>query len=698
MKNRIGFALLFLMGFALGLVIMTNEARAQQPAPASSAATAKQSSANQENGPYTVISSIEVGVRGIAIDGNADKYRSDLNYTPGFRVFDSSLLMKAREGEGIAFDSLSISSFGWGLGGGDHRGNDPNRSLRINAEKSKAYRFDANYRRFDYFNNLRNFALNQHTSDTEYRQGDFDLTLMPNNEKLRINLGYSLSRNSGPSIFTYDYARDEFPIIAPTRYASNEYRVGADAKLGVFDLSFQQGWRFFKDDTTYLITTPQAGNNTINTSVLTTFHRDLPTRGSTPFTRLSAHTFLGKMLDFTGRYIYSSSKTEFSLFETITGRDASGNNITLDRFNITGNAKKPNGMGDIGVTLFVNDRVRISDTFRVNNFRINGGDALLEGLFRTRPTQFGETVLPPVTVDTLSLRTTKYRRFLNLLEGDFDILPRLSLHFGYRFTDRRIELATQDVNNITGVATDPEGEVFTNFTDTFIFGFKAKPARGWSLYFDMERGSSDNVFTRIANYDFTNLRLRSIIRPSSKLSINASFVSRDNTNPSVNIDGKDFGVDVNSRIFTGTVDWTPNQKFYLSSGYNYTHLVSQAEVVFFLPSSVRATGLSRYFMKDNFAFINTYVEMHPRARLYAGYRFHKDPGQEDRVGFPTVLIGSYPYQFQSPEVRLQFKLRSRMDWIAGYQYYDFKEKFVNNQFYQAHLPYTSLRFYFGRRE
>ncbi len=696
MKDRIGFALLFLLGVALGLIFWTDEARAQQPAPTPS--QVQQPSANGESGPYTVVSSIEVGVRGIAINGNADKYRSDLNYTPGFRVFDSSLMMKSKEGDGLIFDALTVNTFGWGIGGTSNRGNDPNRSLRAIVEKTGAYRFNANYRRLDYFNNLRNFALNQHTSNTEYRQGDFDLTLLPQNEKLRINLGYSLNRNSGPSVITYDYARDEFPVIAPVRYASDEYRVGADAKLWVFDLSFQQGWRFFKEDSSYLITTPQAGNNTINTSALNTFHRDVPTRGTTPFTRLSLHTFVAKRLDFTGRFIYSSTSTEFSLLETITGKDASGNNIKLDQFNVNGNAKKPNGMGDIGVTLFVNDRFRISDTFRVNNFRINGGDALLEALSRTRTTPNGETVLPPVTADTLAFRTTKYRRFLNLLEADFDIHPRLTLHAGYRFTDRRIELGGQDINRITGIATDPESEVFTNHTDTFIFGFKAKPVRMWSLYFDMERGASDNVFTRVANYDFTNFRVRSIIRPSSKLSINASFVTKDNTNPSVNIDGKDFGVDVNSRIFNGSFDWTPNSKFYLSSGYNYTHIVSQAEIVFFLAGGARTTGLSRYFMKDNFAFITTYIEMHPRARLYAGYRIHKDPGQQDREGFPTVLIGSYPYQFQSPEVRLQIKLHSRLDWIAGYQYFDFKERFINNQFYQAHLPYTSLRFYFGRRE
>jgi len=43
-------------------------------------------------------------------------------------------------------------------------------------------------------------------------------------------------------------------------------------------------------------------------------------------------------------------------------------------------------------------------------------------------------------------------------------------------------------------------------------------------------------------------------------------------------------------------------------------------------------------------------------------------------------------------------LRKNMDWIAGYQYIDYKERFVNNQFYQAHLPYTSLRVYMGRAE
>jgi hypothetical protein len=61
-------------------------------------------------------------------------------------------------------------------------------------------------------------------------------------------------------------------------------------------------------------------------------------------------------------------------------------------------------------------------------------------------------------------------------------------------------------------------------------------------------------------------------------------------------------------------------------------------------------------------------------------------------------VGSYPQQFQTPEVRVAMKLHNRVDWNVGYQYFSFQEKFVNGQFYQAHLPYTSLRFYLNRTD
>jgi hypothetical protein len=694
MKSKIGFTLLFLLGFVLGLVLLANDARAQQPpvdvnkADKDKAQQPPASGQNGAEGPYTITSSIEFGVRGALMEGNGDRYRSDLNYTPGFRIFDSSFLMKSKDNNAPVFDTLMVSSFGWGK--------DPNKYLRVNAEKTKAYRFDANYRRFDYFNNLSNFALGQHTSNTEYRQGDFNLTILPQNEKLRFNLGYSLDRNSGPSVSTMRFNGDEYPAAVPLRMAADEYRVGVDAKLWVFDLSFMQGWRYFKEDNQYLVTVPNPGNNLTNTAKITDFYRNAPTRGTTPFTRFSLHTLIAKKLDFTGRYVYTSGSTTYTFFQNGHGTDSSGNTVNSDIITQNGSAKRPNGMGDLAATFYATDSFRISETFRVNSFRINGGDLMLETLLRSKAAAGGGvTVLPPVVTNLLSFRTIDYRRYLNTIEADFDINSRLSIHAGYRYADRHIELGSSDIT--VGAAANPALEKVDNSTNTFIFGFKAKPVKIWSVYMDMERGSADNVFTRVDNYKFTNVRVRSILRPNRTLSFNASLVTKDNSNPAIADVNRTFGVNIKSRVFTASLDWSPNEKFGLNGGYTRTNVTSDADIILFL-ANVQTFGQSRYFMRDNFFFATGYVRLGSRATLFGGYRIHDDAGQSDRVATPNMLIGSFPYDLQSPEAKVVIKLHKNVDWIAGYQYFGYEENFPNTarEFYHAHLPYTSLRIYFGR--
>ncbi len=687
MKSKIGLTLLFLFGFVMGLVLMTNDAHAQQTPDKDKPQAPAVSAQNGSEGPYTVTSSIEFGVRGVLMEGNGNKYRSDLNYTPGFRVFDSSLLLRSRDNNSPVLDTLMVSSFGWG--------NDPSKYLRVNAEKTKAYRFDANYRRFDYFNSLPNLALNQHISNTEFRQGDFNLTVLPQNERIRFNLGYSLDRNSGPSVSTFRYNGDEYPAAVPVRMAADEYRVGVDAKVWVFDLSFMQGWRFFKEDNQYLVTVPNIGNNLTNTAKINDFYRDSPTRGDTPFTRFSLHTLIKKRLDFTGRFVYTSGSTKYTFFQNGTGTDSSNNKVNSDIITQAGEAKRPNGMGDLAATFYITDRFRISETFRVNNFRINGGDLLRETLLRSKVTAGGETVLPPVVTNLLSFRTIDYRRYMNTIEGDFDISSRLSIHAGYRYADRHIELGSSDIP--IGTAAVAEREKIDNSTNTFIFGFKAKPVKIWSLYMDLEKGSADNVFTRVDNYEFTNVRVRSILRPNKTLSINTSLVTKNNTNPAITETDKNFGVNVKSRTFTSSVDWSPNERFLLNGGYTRANVTSDADIIFFL-TGVQTFGQSRYFMRDNFFFVNGFVQLHRRASLFAAYRIHNDPGQGSRLSTPSVLIGSFPYQYQSPEAKLVFRLHKNVDWIAGYQYFDYQERFPNptKLAYNAHLPYTSLRIFFGR--
>jgi hypothetical protein len=632
-------------------------------------------------GLYSVRSSAEVGWRFLGTDGNFNQFRSDLNYDRGIRLMSSDFLMRPANGGGKLFDSLLVNTFGWG--------GDPSQFVHALVEKTKIYKFDASYRRIDYFNNLSNFALGQHTADTQYQVGDFDLTLLPQNEKVKFYLGYSMDRNNGLAFTTYDYSRNEFPITAPTRTQANDYRFGADARLWIFDLSFMQGFRYFKDDTTYTIPGFEAGNSA-STASLSTFTRDMPVRGRMPYTRFSLHTNLKKRVDFTGRFIYTSATTRYTFLETVTGNDFSNNKVNLDQSSIFGNAKRPNAVGDAGVTVYVTDKLTVSDTFRINNFRLNGGDIFTEQLLTSK---FGQS-FPPVFLDGTTFRFQGLKHTQNAIEADYRFNKRLSAHVGYRFTHRVFDMGDLTPPDDVALNFDPTR---TNNTHTVFGGFRARPVDIWTLYFDFEHGQADNVFTRVANYDFNNFRVRTIVKPTKTLAINGSMIVRKNDNPSLTQSEfpQPFGVTINNRAFSGSVDWTPSSKFDLSGGYTHTHVDSNAAIIFFL-NFQETMGSSLYFMRDNFFFLNTRVQVHPRASVFAGFRVNKDLGQGDRVpASATQIITSYPLTFGSPEVRLSINLLKQLDWNAGWQYFSYSEKVGGTRDYRAHLAYVSLTFRFN---
>jgi hypothetical protein len=127
----------------------------------------------------------------------------------------------------------------------------------------------------------------------------------------------------------------------------------------------------------------------------------------------------------------------------------------------------------------------------------------------------------------------------------------------------------------------------------------------WTVYFDLEHGESDNVFTRTANYDYNFFRVRNIVRPTQTLSFNFSVITRDNTNPTV-INERDFGADIDTRIFSGSAEWQTNEKLSLTGGYTYFNVDSETIVQFNTAGGVVNVIPATYFMKDHFAFATAY--------------------------------------------------------------------------------------------
>ncbi len=642
--------------------------------------------AQTTTGGYEFKSSIEVGYRFRELDGNENKFRSDLNYKAGARLFDSTFLATAADSDRKPFDTLLIMGSGWNA--------DRNGYARVNVEKVGWYKLNSTVRRFQYFNSLLNFAKNQHTRNTDHNIGDFDLTILPQNEAVSFRFGYSFDRNSGPQMVTYDFSRDEFPVNSEYRTNADDLRFGVDLKVLGFDISFTEGYRRFRERTTFSIDTLQLGNNPNPNASISTLSRDLPSWGHTNYHQFLIHRNFDKRVDFTGRLVYSDTNSEFSFLQRLTGRDRFGNRIILDEVTGTGDADRPNTFGDFGLTVFASDKFRISNTFGFQAYRISGGGDYFE---MVNSTTSGGVPLPLGLEGEFIHRFTNYRRFINTIEGDYDVNRFFSFYLGYRFTDREVTLNRFDLDTISQ-GSSRSSDTASNKTHSLLAGFKARPIpRKWTIYFDIDHGQADNAFTRIANYDFTQMRIRNRIEPTDEFSFNFSFELKNNDNPSRPGAAvpQELGAKSRSRIFSSSFSWMPNNEVTLNGGYVNNRLTSEADIRFprFGPVNL---GLSRYLLRSNYGYFDGWFRPHERVSFFGAYRISKDTGSGDMFSItPAVIEGNYPIDFQSPEFRLIFKINDSIDWNVGYQYYNFNEKFENNQDYRAHLPYISLRFYFG---
>jgi len=234
------------------------------------------------SGDYNIHQIIEFGYRSSNINGNMNTYNTFENLGSGVRLFDFEVKMHALDHNGLLFDNLTFSNFGYG--------GDPNNVSRMHVEKNKWYDFRLLFRRdknfWDYnlfANPLNPAALNPAGSLTTgcfvgpptaaFPQGapafcskpavaqnnslnslyltrrmqDYDLTILPTS-RIRFRLGYSRNRNEGPGLYTTDggtiSAFDE-----TYSYTTNAYRAGVDFRiLPRTTLSFDEFLSYYKQD------------------------------------------------------------------------------------------------------------------------------------------------------------------------------------------------------------------------------------------------------------------------------------------------------------------------------------------------------------------------------------------------------------------------------------------------------------------
>jgi len=241
------------------------------------------------SGDYNIHQTIEFGYRASEINGNMDTYGTFENLGSGVRLFDYTLEMRSLDHNGLLFDNLDFTNFGYG--------GDPNDVTRLRIQKNKKYDFRMQFRRdknfWDYnlfANPLNPAALNSaaqivatgstgclvglpklpafpagapsycsnpavpqdnslHSLDLVRRMQDYDLTLFPQSN-IRLRLGYSRNRNEGPSLFTTDGGTIS-AFSQMESYTTNAYRAGVDFRvLPRTTLSFDEFLTYFRQDNT----------------------------------------------------------------------------------------------------------------------------------------------------------------------------------------------------------------------------------------------------------------------------------------------------------------------------------------------------------------------------------------------------------------------------------------------------------------
>ncbi len=665
---RMWFSLAVLVGL-FGLTAL--EPRAQE-------STAQPTQEGLRLGRMIAQSELEFGWRQLFVGGNRNLYRSQINLDEGLRLLGLSFTSRYPENTGSLFDLLTYSMASWG--------GDPYNTVSLRVEKRGFYRFDFGYSRIVYYNFLPTFAnplrergeeLGQHSMDAARRRSEYRLTLFPDAD-FRIHLAYERTAQFGSAFTTFPIGLDEFVLLDPPRTTTDDYRVGVDVRLGRLHLTVEQGVRAFKNDihTNQPEGTINLGNNRNPANptsanpqqiFLQTFARDSGIRGLVPTTRLGLHGRVHRTVLLSGRFAYSDARIDFTRQEEATGNlfDLSVlRYVTTQTSTSLAHASRPNALADASVNYHPHRRLTFTNTVRFQHFTVAGD-------VRTRTEQkLSADLRGPLPSPQTRLVTewlgarTSVDSFFNYVEGAVELTPRVVLRAGHRFAHRRASLHRPE-------AGEREESELNAHAVLGGLSFRATPTL--RLFAQIERGSSDNVFTRVAPRRFTRLRTRAQYRPTTSLTLGLQLLVTDARNPNPLVDDMR-----RNRGLTLMTLWTPDERFALSLSYTRTDITS---AILVLHPRLRTIESSQYVAKDNFVDGDLIISPLRNLRLALGYSV-------------VNAQGTFPLNFHQPRGMIAYTFPKRFTWSIGWRWYGYNQKGFALEDYRAHTLTGSLKIAF----
>ena len=442
----------------------------------------------ENTGDYNVVQSWEFGYRFASIGGSQDQYRSDVNYTDGFRLLSSSLTVNSKDGHGRWFDEIVLTTQGLG--------NDPYESAVLRVQKNGLYRYDMTWRLNDYFNPGLTVANGEHLENTTYGWQDHELTLFPQSA-IRVRAGYGRVTQNGPALTTeqeFDDRSNVYPIFRNTRQQFNEYRLGADGQMKGFRFTVQKRWEYFKEDTTDN-TDPLAGLN---------FNRAAPYRGRTPGWMGNLYGER-KWIAINAHFTYADGKGDFVQNQTAAGIDRFGNSQDQQVI-VTGNGDRIVTTGDFNFTLFPAGKFSLIDNTSVTNNRMLGNNFF---------EQFNNATF---LFSTTNFQLLSIRLVTNATDLRYRFSKKLDVFGGFRYADRLIQSVEGDLSASQ-----------SNQTKAGIAGGTWLPLKNLRLHLEGEVGVNNNPFTPVSLRNYHAIRSKVQYRAKT-FTLGGGYVENYNNN------------------------------------------------------------------------------------------------------------------------------------------------------------------------
>jgi hypothetical protein len=164
-----------------------------------------------------------------------------------------------------------------------------------------------------------------------------------------------------------------------------------------------------------------------------------------------------------------------------------------------------------------------------------------------------------------------------------------------------------------------------------------------------------------------------------------------------------------ARNYSANASWAPRDWFTLDATYSKLHLDSLSGIVFFAGPEAVSPLMSNQVYISNIHAANLVARfvVAKRVDLYVGYTITDDtgdgrataapPGSTDPTTLIFAPVQTFPLSYQAPLARLSIRLREKLRWNAGWQYYNYHEQFGLESFYQgyhANTGYTSVTWAF----